>query len=121
LSLVARFVRHGGWLEQIASGFTGLRKSRKGQPVDEVFKQLIDGMRDGYWYIDMIQPIRLSFLSTTTFSFDSRLFYDQGRSLYSNNDPAITLQNIREHDDMQQFIMYPVFGAGTSLRHLPRP
>jgi hypothetical protein len=26
LSLVARFVRYGGWLEQIASGFTGLRK-----------------------------------------------------------------------------------------------
>ena len=45
LSLVARFVRHGGWLEQIASGFTGLRKSRKGQPVDEVFKQLTQYIR----------------------------------------------------------------------------
>jgi len=47
LSLVARFVRHGGWLEQIASGFTGLRKSRKGQSVDEVFKQLICFFFDG--------------------------------------------------------------------------
>jgi hypothetical protein len=28
-------------LEQIGAGFTGLRKSRKGQPVAEVFKQLI--------------------------------------------------------------------------------
>ena len=47
LSLVARFLRHGGWLEQIASGFTGLRKSRKGQPVGEVFKQLICFFFDG--------------------------------------------------------------------------
>jgi hypothetical protein len=47
LSLVARFLRHGGWLEQIASAFTGLRKSRKGQPVGEVFKQLICFFFDG--------------------------------------------------------------------------
>ena len=47
LSLVARFLRHGGWLEQIASGFAGLRKSRKGQPVAEVFKQVICFFFDG--------------------------------------------------------------------------
>jgi hypothetical protein len=47
LSLVARFLRHGGWLEQIAAGFTALRKSRKGQPVTEVFKQLICFFFDG--------------------------------------------------------------------------
>jgi hypothetical protein len=41
LSLVARFLRQGGWLEQIAASFTGLRKSRKGQSVAEVFNQLI--------------------------------------------------------------------------------
>jgi hypothetical protein len=28
LSLVARFLRHGGWLKQIASGFTALRDVR---------------------------------------------------------------------------------------------
>jgi hypothetical protein len=47
LSLVSRFLRHGGWLEQIAAGFSGLRKSRKGQPVAEVFKQLICFFFDG--------------------------------------------------------------------------
>jgi len=44
---VARFLRQGGRLKQIASGFTGLRKSRKGQPVAEVFKQLICFFFDG--------------------------------------------------------------------------
>jgi hypothetical protein len=47
LSLVARFLRQGGWLKQMAAGFTGLRKSRKGQPVEEVFKQLICFFFDG--------------------------------------------------------------------------
>jgi len=47
LSLVSRFLRHGGWLEQIAAAFSGLRKSRKGQPVAEVFKQLICFFFDG--------------------------------------------------------------------------
>jgi len=47
LSLVTRFLRHGKWLEQIASKFVGLRKSRKGQPVDEVFKQVICFFFDG--------------------------------------------------------------------------
>jgi hypothetical protein len=47
LSLISRFPRHGGWLEQIAAGFTALRNSRKGQPVAEVFKQLICFFFDG--------------------------------------------------------------------------
>jgi len=36
-----------GRLEQIASGFTELRKSRKSQPVAEVFKQVICFFFDG--------------------------------------------------------------------------
>jgi len=47
LSLFVRFLRNGGLLEQIGSTFGTLRKSRKGQPIEEIFKQLLCFFMDG--------------------------------------------------------------------------
>lgn len=59
LSLFARYAHETGVLARLEQGFSGVRGSRKGQPVGEIFKQvlcfLLDGSSRHLRYFDTLQ------------------------------------------------------------------